>query len=127
MNAKRYSLLLGMVILLFCASCYKEGDLDALKNLAKGSKVLRLIYYLPAVSSAVAINIIWRYIFDMDYGILNVMFGTNVPWLGTSNKWLIRIAIMIKNIYRFIDENYFVLFTSTSAVNQTNVFLWYSP
>lgn len=32
MNAKRYSLLLGMVILLFCASCYKEGDLDALKN-----------------------------------------------------------------------------------------------
>ena len=46
-----------------------------LKKISHGSKVLRLIYYLPAVSSAVAINIIWRYIFDMDYGILNISIG----------------------------------------------------
>lgn len=32
MNAKKCALLLGTIILLFCASCYKEGDLDALKN-----------------------------------------------------------------------------------------------
>ena len=73
-----------------------------LKNLAHGSKVLRLIYYLPAVSSAVAINIVWRYIFDMDYGLINNLFNVNVPWLGVSNKWLIRFAIMIKNTWSAI-------------------------
>lgn len=73
-----------------------------LKNISHGSKFLRLIYYLPAVSSAVAINIIWQYIFQMDYGIINNILGTNIPWLGTSSKWLIKIAIIIKNIWSSI-------------------------
>ena len=30
----------------------------------KGSKVFQVLYYLPAVSSAVAMNIVWRYIFN---------------------------------------------------------------
>jgi multiple sugar transport system permease protein len=90
-----------------------------LKNLAKGSKVLRLIYYLPAVSSAVAINIIWRYIFDMDYGILNVIFGTNVPWLGTSNKWLIRIAIMIKNTWSAIGGTMLLYLAGLNSISES--------
>ena len=102
---------LGMFIGLLLASY--------LKNLAKGSKVLRLIYYLPAVSSAVAINIIWRYIFDMDYGILNVIFGTNVPWLGTSNKWLIRIAIMIKNTWSAIGGTMLLYLAGLNSISES--------
>lgn len=99
------SIPIGMFIGLLLASY--------LKQISKGSKALRLIYYLPAVSSAVAINIIWQYLFQMDYGLINNLLDStlgafiraffdasykiNIPWLGTSNPWLIRIAIIIKN------------------------------
>lgn len=49
-----------------------------LKKLAHGSMLLSLIYYLPAVTSAVAINVIWRYIFNGEYGILNQVFGLDI-------------------------------------------------
>jgi multiple sugar transport system permease protein len=61
------------------------------------SKLLRIIYYLPAVSSVVALNIIWRYIFNSEYGILNVLLDKKIYWL--SNNSLIKIAIIIKNVW----------------------------
>ncbi len=73
-----------------------------LKKISHGSKFLRLVYYLPAVSSAVAINIIFRYLFDMEHGLINTILGQKIPWLGVSNPWLIRIAIIIKNIWSAI-------------------------
>lgn len=90
-----------------------------LKKLAHGSKVLRLIYYLPAVSSAVAINIIWRYIFQMDYGIINNILGTNIPWLGTSSKWLIKIAIIIKNIWSSIGGTMLLYLAGLNSISDS--------
>ena len=90
-----------------------------LNKLAHGSKVLRLIYYLPAVSSAVAINIIWRYIFDMDYGIINLIFNAKVPWLGISNEWLIRFAIMIKNVWSAIGGTMLLYLAGLNAISDS--------
>ena len=90
-----------------------------LKKLAHGSKVLRLIYYLPAVSSAVAINIIWRYIFQMDYGVINNLLGTNIPWLGTSSKWLIKIAIIIKNIWSSIGGTMLLYLAGLNSISDS--------
>lgn len=90
-----------------------------LKKISHGSKVLRLIYYLPAVSSAVAINIIWRYIFQMDYGIINNILGTNIPWLGSSNKWLIKIAIIIKNIWGGIGGTMLLYLAGLNAISDS--------
>ena len=87
-----------------------------LKNLSKGSKIIRLIYYLPAISSAVAINIIWRYIFQMDYGLINNILGTNIPWLGSSNPWLIKIAIIIKNIWSSIGGTMILYLAGLNAI-----------
>ena len=60
----------------------------------KGSKVFQVLYYLPAVSSAVALNIVWRYIFQSN-GFLNNMLHASTPWL--SDDTLIKVAIVIKN------------------------------
>ena len=48
----------------------------------KGSKVFQVLYYLPAVSSAVAMNIVWRYIFNNEFGIINLLIGKKIPWLS---------------------------------------------
>lgn len=75
-----------------------------LKNLSHGSKALRIIYYLPVVTSAAAVNIIWSYIFQ-GHGLFNFVFGLNtvidggpIYWLGTSNWW-IKLAVIIKNTW----------------------------
>ena len=75
-----------------------------LKNLSHGSKALRIIYYLPVVTSAVAVNLIWRYIFQAHglfnslLGLTSVVDGGPVFWLGTS-KWYIKLAVIIKNTW----------------------------
>jgi multiple sugar transport system permease protein len=69
-----------------------------LKNLAHGSMFLSLIYYLPAVTSAVAINVVWRYIFNGEYGFINTAFGWNIDWIGT-DYWFVKIALWIKYVW----------------------------
>lgn len=52
----------------------------------KGMKIFRTIFYLPAVVSGVAISIIWGWIFNSEYGILNYilsLIGIEGP------KWLV--------------------------------------
>ena len=70
-----------------------------LKKLAHGSTLLSLIYYLPAVTSAVAINVIWKYIFNGEYGILNEIFNLDIFWIGEQDPWLVKIAIVIKSVW----------------------------
>lgn len=61
----------------------------------KGAKVFQVLYYLPAVSSAIALNVVWRYIFNNEYGLINQLVGQQIAWLGDDK--LIKVAIIIKN------------------------------
>lgn len=44
----------------------------------RGVGVFRTIYYLPSVTSGVAVAILWMWIFNKDYGLLNAVLG----WAG---------------------------------------------
>jgi multiple sugar transport system permease protein len=63
----------------------------------KGKKFLRVLMYFPAISGAVAINIVWRYIFNPEYGIAGWLFGSNVYWL--SDPVLLKVALIIKGTW----------------------------
>ena len=82
------SIPLSMILGLCLAGLLRMGDI-------KGAKVFQVLYYLPAVSSAVAMNIVWRYIFNNEFGIINLIIGKKIPWL--SDDTLIKVAIIIKN------------------------------
>ena len=61
----------------------------ALNRKLVGKTVYRVILYLPAVSSTVAIALLWRWIYNAEYGVLNMLieqiFGVKGPsWLGDS-------------------------------------------
>lgn len=85
-------LLLSVPLSLFLGLC-----LAGLLRLGeiKGAKAFQILYYLPAVSSAVALNIVWRYIFNNEFGVLNLVLGKKILWL--SDDILIKVAIIIKN------------------------------
>lgn len=59
----------------------------ALNRGIKGTTFYRVAVYLPVVTSAVALAILWRYIFDAEYGILNMAISSltghaGPNWLG---------------------------------------------
>ena len=82
--------------LLFAYACHKN---------ILGQKVFRAIYYLPFISSVVALVLIWTWLFNSQYGLVNnflALFGiTNPPnWLSDPvwTKWMIVIMISWKMI-----------------------------
>lgn len=54
----------------------------------KGQGIYRTLYYLPVVTSIVAISVVWRWIFNPDRGILNALLNllgiTGLKWLNDS-------------------------------------------
>lgn len=70
-----------------------------LKKLAHGSKILSLLFYLPAVTSAVAICVVWQYMFNYEYGLINKIFGLNIDWFSNTDFFLVKIAILIKGVW----------------------------
>ena len=70
-----------------------------LKRLAKGRTLLTILYYLPAVTSSLAIMIVFRDLFkNGEMGLINSILGVELNWLS-NDPWLIKIAIIIKNIW----------------------------
>lgn len=79
-----FQMLLGIIF----AAILHKGEI-------KGSKLFQILYYMPAVSSAVALNIVWRYIFNNEFGVLNYILGRKIYWIGDNT--LIKVAIIFKN------------------------------
>ena len=54
-----------------------------------GTGLFRTVYFLPVVSSAVAVGLVWSWIYAKDAGLLNYMItnlgGEPVNWLSTRN------------------------------------------
>ena len=63
-----------------------------------GEKVLRVIYYLPFISSIVALTLIWKWLFNSQYGLVNNflgLFGIDGPdWLGDP-VWTKRMIVIM--------------------------------
>ncbi len=69
----------------------------------RGITFFRTAYFLPVVSSMIAVALVWSWIFNADYGLLNyllrVLFGVRGPaWLD-STSWALP-AMVIVTVWR---------------------------
>ena len=64
----------------------------------RGMKVLRAIVFLPTVVSYVAIAVVWQWMFNLDFGLLNFLLRAvhlpAVDWLGNPRTALIAVMIV---------------------------------
>lgn len=64
-----------------------------------GEKVFRVVYYIPFISSVVALVLIWKWLFNSQYGLVNnflSVFGIQGPdWLDGSGWTRVVIIMMI--------------------------------
>lgn len=62
------------------------------------NRLLRGAYFLPVVSSSVAISLVWRWLFNTDAGLINAALtglgATTVPWLIDPNTALWAVIIV---------------------------------
>lgn len=72
-----------------------------LNNKIKGVSFYRVIYFLPAVTMTSAVAMIWKWMFNSEYGIINQLLlkiGINGPnWL-TDSRWAM-IALIIVGVW----------------------------
>lgn len=69
-----------------------------LSKKVKGLGFFRTAFYIPYITSGVAVTILWGWIYQKDYGIINYvlsLFGIKgVNWLGDKNIAIISIVIL---------------------------------
>ncbi|WP_060788485.1 carbohydrate ABC transporter permease [Geobacillus zalihae] len=79
----------GIVLSLLLAVALNQG--------LRGIKFYRTAYFLPVISSMVAVAVIWQWIYNPEYGVLNYflgLFGIEGPSWLTSTKWAMPAVIM---------------------------------
>lgn len=54
----------------------------------------RAIYFLPVVCDPAAIAMVWRWMFNGEYGIINQILGTKISWLTDPKTAIIACAIV---------------------------------
>ncbi len=60
----------------------------------KGKGAFRTIFFLPMVCAPAAVTMVWRWIFNGEYGILNQALGTHVGWITDPNVVMISCAVV---------------------------------
>jgi len=83
----------------------------------RGVAIFRTIYFLPAVTSAVATALVWNMIYGKDTGILNYLIeqlgGQPVCWLCSNN---VLFALIIVNIWGAIGEGMIIFLAGLTAI-----------
>ena len=83
----------------------------------RGVSIFRTIYFLPAVTSAVATALIWNLIYGRDIGILNYLLSRvglpAVCWLCTKNAMP---AVVVVNIWGAVGEGMIIFLAGLTAI-----------
>ena len=67
---------------------------NLLNSKIKGRTTFRAIFFLPMVVAPAAVAMVWKWIFNTQYGILNSILGQNIGWLTTSQFVLLSCAVV---------------------------------
>ncbi len=88
---------------------------------AKGVRypaVFRTIYFVPFVTTLVAVSIVWRYLYHPQYGLLNYMLGMvgihPIDWLGDP-RWAMP-AIILLAVWKNFGYNMLIFIAGLQAI-----------
>ena len=83
-------------------------------------RVVQTIFLLPMITSPVIVALIWRYIYDPQFGILNYflhsVFGTgNIAWLGDAKLAL--PSIILVDVWQMTPFTILILYAAMMNIN----------
>lgn len=69
----------------------------------KGRSIYRTIFFLPMVCAPAAVAMVWKWLYNQQFGLLNNIFHTNVAWISNPNiAW---ICIGVIGVWSIIGYN----------------------
>ncbi|GBF75063.1 sugar ABC transporter permease [Paenibacillus sp. 598K] len=88
----------------------------------KGISFMRTLYYLPVISPVIAISLLWQWILNQDYGLLNNylwdLFGIQGPnWLGDPN-W-VKPSLILIGLWGGLGGNMVLYLAGLQSVSST--------
>jgi multiple sugar transport system permease protein len=97
-NTVKYAIIevpFGVVIALILAVLMQQK--------IKGKSVFRTIFFLPMVCAPAAVAMVWKWLYNQQFGLLNHIFGTNVAWI--SNPSIAWISVGVIGVWSIIGYN----------------------
>ena len=88
-----------------------------INNKIKGSELFKTIYFLPFITPAVVIAIVWAWIFDPNIGLVNKLFHTHYTWLF-STKLAMPVLIFV-SVWKLIGYNVVLFLTGFSTIDKS--------
>ena len=91
----------------------------ALNGKIKGSGFFKTAYFIPFVTPMIVIGIVWTWIFDPNYGILNWILGVgdNIKWLY--DKDFAMPALIIVSVWKNIGYNMVIFLAGLQAIPES--------
>ncbi|MFB5678058.1 carbohydrate ABC transporter permease [Paenibacillus terreus] len=90
-------------------------------NKVRGKELYRVFYFMPVVTSSVSIGVIWMWILNGDFGILNLLLsyiGINGPdWL-TDTNWVIPSIAML-SIWSGLGNNMVIFLAGLQGISRS--------
>ncbi len=90
----------------------------ALNQPLRGRAIFRTAYFLPVVSSTVAVAVLWGWMFNTQVGLLNYLLGLvgipKVPWI-TSEVWAMP-SVIIMSVWKSLGYNIILFLAGLQAI-----------
>lgn len=90
----------------------------AMNQKLRGITLFRTLYFLPVVTSTVAVAVVWYWIYNSEFGLLNYVLSlmgiTGPPWLA-STRWAMP-AVIIMSIWKGVGVNMMIFLAGLQDV-----------
>ena len=88
---------------------------EILNTKLHGAEIFKTIYFIPFITPAVVIAIVWGWIFDPNIGLINSLFKTSLTWLFDT-KLAMPVLIFV-SVWKLIGYNVVLFLTGFSTIN----------
>lgn len=88
----------------------------ALNSKIRGSEFFKTAYFLPFITPMIVIAIIWEWIFDPNFGLLNYILKSHINWLYDTKTAL--FALIIVSAWKLIGYNMVILLSGFSTISE---------
>lgn len=89
-------------------------------KMIKGQNIFKTIYFMPMVTSAVAISIVFQQMFGNNYGVINyfnvLLGGDKINWLGGDGS-LIKWAVIVMFAWKWIGWNMVIYLAGMQGIS----------
>jgi len=83
----------------------------------RGGETLKAIYFLPFITPAVVVAIVWGWIFDPNIGLVNTLFKTHFTWLFDTH--LAMPVLIFVSVWKLIGYNVVLFLTGFTSIDSS--------